>query len=344
MNGSHKKFIIIWILFVLVAISYHQFDEDFFYASSIGMEAQEIKEPAVNETSALNNMIVNECTRLILPKRIYSVFGLESSGTTFITDVLRQALGLREYRDGHAPVEDPNSFLSSDVQVQHISFPWGSWCTDPALKGAEVPIVNVILPLQCTKGTQNTSEIECCDSLVEDALGYNPNGKPVRYPRRYSLDIIQNKEWYDTHGVDQWSIIVLRDVDISVASRYKNGHCKVKELLRAEEKAGKAIIRDAINKYILNKDERMVTPESFEFWKASNDNKLRRRLSKEDDEMNPAAFPIVLTRNKVVVVSYESMVFLGDQYFEILFDTLGIETDFKPQIRNANHKYVNVSF
>ena len=64
----------------------------------------------------------------ILPEKQFTVIGKESSGTKFVTEIIRDALEQRKYREG----ERPNNLLevkfrlhgnSSDVHVQHVSLP-----------------------------------------------------------------------------------------------------------------------------------------------------------------------------------------------------------------------------
>ena len=108
---------------------------------------------------------------------------------------------------------------------------------------------------------------------------------------------------------------------------------------------------DAINKYILahgedGDDVRNVTSKTFTRWAAQqyqkeegNDShhigtsgRNRRRLS---------ALP---SRNGVVVFSYETMVKLGGTYVKVLYDALGIESNYIPDdIRNSNQKYLNTT-
>jgi len=108
---------------------------------------------------------------------------------------------------------------------------------------------------------------------------------------------------------------------------------------------------NAINKYILAHEEdgddvRNVTSETFTRWaaqryqkEAGDDNhhvgtrrRNRRRLS---------ALP---SRNGIVVFSYETMVKLGGTYVKMLYDALGIESNYIPDdIRNSNKKYLNTT-
>jgi hypothetical protein len=44
--------------------------------------------------------------------------------------------------------------------------------------------------------------------------------------------------------------------------------------------------------------------------------------------------------NNVVLVSYESLVKLEGTYIKMLYNVLGIESDYVPDIKNGNSKYV----
>lgn len=67
-----------------------------------------------------------------------------------------------------------------------------------------------------------------CNAIADELFGFRPNGKAVKYPPRYNLDIVSHKDWYDAHGVDQWMVIVMRDPDISAEARC-GSHCKNEE-------------------------------------------------------------------------------------------------------------------
>mmetsp|Transcript_26748 Transcript_26748/g.61569 ORF Transcript_26748/g.61569 Transcript_26748/m.61569 type:complete len:117 (-) Transcript_26748:1501-1851(-) len=53
-----------------------------------------------------------------LPSKIYTVVGLESSGTHFVSGLLAEALQTGPYRDGCSTRQK-----TGDVQVQHMSLP-----------------------------------------------------------------------------------------------------------------------------------------------------------------------------------------------------------------------------
>ena len=81
--------------------------------------------------------------------------------------------------------------------------------------------------------------------MAKDAnLTINQTGNGI-YPERYNLDIVASKEWYESKGVEQVFVIVLRDQTISAESR--NEHCPNKLLKEQEEAVGTDIIIRAIN-------------------------------------------------------------------------------------------------
>mmetsp|Transcript_3175 Transcript_3175/g.7265 ORF Transcript_3175/g.7265 Transcript_3175/m.7265 type:complete len:189 (+) Transcript_3175:107-673(+) len=54
-----------------------------------------------------------------LPDRVIAVFGLESSGTTFVTNALKAALGAVGKLELH--------YRANRTELQHVSLPWGWW-------------------------------------------------------------------------------------------------------------------------------------------------------------------------------------------------------------------------
>jgi hypothetical protein len=172
-----------------------------------------------------------------------------------------------------------------------------------------------------------------CAKMTKDLWGFPT--KEVRYPPRYNLDIVTHKEWYDAHGVEQYFIIVVRDKNISHKARSKN-HCRQPRLVEEEEEVGRDIIIDAINKYILktNQTGKKVTRETYDFWHAStfqSTHGVGRKL----------AMSSLPSGNNVVLVSYESLLMLKEPYVQMLYETLGIESNYMPSIKDGNLKYVH---
>lgn len=266
----------------------------------------------------------------------------------FVSKIIQDALQTGPYREGSRPCvetcddETPGCLLlkkkaevhpcneGSDVQVQHFSLPWGGSCH----QHPNPPLVDVVLPSPCTRDQLDETEIEECKSMRNDIWGLElDDGKPVQYPIRYQLDITTHKEWYDAHGVDQWVIIVVRDDNISFAARHS--HCNDVKLRKEEEEVGTQLIVDAINKFILEDSDSQVNSNTLKHWVAEKYQvgaEGRRILS---------ALP---SNNKVVVLSYESLVKLGSTYVRMLYETLGIQSDSIPEILDSNQKYLNLTY
>jgi hypothetical protein len=134
--------------------------------------------------------------------------------------------------------------------------------------------------------------------------------------------------------VEVFNIIVIRDSTISLKARKGARHCQNQSRAKKEEEAGTAIIVDAINKYILENDkDRLVTSETYPMWLVKNFNgngHVRRALSSAG----------LLSGQNVVLVSYESLMKLQQVYVELLYKTLGIESDYQPDFKDGNFKYI----
>lgn len=86
-------------------------------------------------------------SKSILPEKIITVIGKESSGTTFVARTIAQSMnmpGREKYRDGFFH-QERRAYDDFPVQVQHVSLPQGAWC----LQNHSHHIVDVILPAHC---------------------------------------------------------------------------------------------------------------------------------------------------------------------------------------------------
>lgn len=307
-------------------------------------------------------------TYSILPKKIYSVIGLESSGTQFVSKIIQDATKSGPYREGSTPYNCKKTAmkghecneLHKEVQVQHFSLPWGGSChVNP-----NPPIVDVVLPPQCSLEQTDPIEVSECNAMAQSLWGVQLDGRAIKYPVRYNLDIVKNKQWYDDQGVEQVFVIVIRDVKISYVAR--SWHCKDEKLRRQEEEVGSRLIEDAIHTYILNdsdEDDKLKKELLPYYWSAkqhqegshnnntdaNNSNKNKsggdtRRLgglSSDNNSVRRRLDGALLSKNNVVIVSYESLIKLGATYVKMLYDTLGIESDYiPPVIKNGNEKYL----
>ena len=269
----------------------------------------------------------------ILPKRIYTVIGLEDSGTQFVAGIINQALqNNKHYREGSRSCvgQDHRCREKQDVMVQHFSLPWGGFCK----RNIDSPVVDVVVPSQCTRKQTIQSEIDQCNEITKDIWGFETNGEPVKYPGRYQLDIVSHKEWYDAHDVEQFFIIVVRDETISSFAR--NKHCLYNDMKDREEKVGTDIIVNAINNYILKDQDEKVTSDTYKFWTAEE-------FQKDHNGKRELGVSAVPFGNNVALVSYETMMKLGPIYIKMLYQVLGIDSEYTPDIKDGNAKYMEAS-
>jgi len=263
----------------------------------------------------------------IIPKKMFAVIGLESSGTTFVTRTLSKALGYEYFLEGSIPRAE----YHNEVEVQHFSLPWGSHCVcDP-----EINIQNVVLPVACS----SIRHVPFCMDMARDLKLTTKEGRVV-YPNRYFLDIISNKEWYESKGVDITFIIVIREPTVSRNARF-HSHCGNQTLLEIEEEIGTDIMIRAINKYILH--DRKLSASTYGpwynemLWRETNNTTGRNT---DTDPPHRELSSALLSGNNVVLVSYDSLVKMDRVYVKLLYKALGIESDYMPTIDDGNEKYI----
>jgi len=155
-------------------------------------------------------------------------------------------------------------------------------------------------------------------------LNIMKGGETNIYPPRYFLDIVSQKEMMESIGVEQLFVIVLRDENIAKKARF--GHCRNKERVLKEDKIGTDIIIQAIEKYIL----------------MNNNNNNNNTLT--SDGRYRGLTSTLSSGNGIVLVSYESLMKLDQTYIRLLYTALGIESDYMPQVRDGNKKYVDSNF
>jgi hypothetical protein len=74
-----------------------------------------------------------------------------------------------------------------------------------------------------------------------------------------------------------------------------------------------------------------VTGDTYKFWAAET---FQHRFGTR----KLGALPLA---NNVALVSYESMMKLGPTYIQMLYEVLGLDTDYIPEIMDGNAKHVN---
>lgn len=272
----------------------------------------------------------------ILPKKLITVIGPESSGSTFLAKALASAVGAD-------PTKVNNKARTEDgkTDVQHLSLPWGSSCEDNSSDEMSVHVVDALVPRECFRyefapsldpsiaqaavimsqelvkvardGPQTEVEAQVLKQCHEEVFisehsnsscgakcGTGVFNGYALYPKRFSVNITSQIEWYLQRGVDVTVILSTRDRSISARSKEKN-HCNIEKLRRREDEVAIELMNEALEKY--------------------------------------GAFGSI-KRGLVIVSSYEALMSMKDAYLFGLYKQLGINSTYVPSYSDGNEKYV----
>jgi len=184
-----------------------------------------------------------------LPKRLITVLGLESSGTTFLTKIISKAVGAT-FSVGN----DDLHYTSRNAEIQHVSLPWGYWHSDGVDENSnhhDIPIIEWIPPRKCMifptlpprQVTLRKSQMvvpELCQSM---GITEFPD-----IPRRFFLNISSHIAWYRKFGVDATAVILVRDENLHLHGKLAHHNKHMLNRAQEEDAIGKEIIRDAIER------------------------------------------------------------------------------------------------
>ena len=278
----------------------------------------------------------NQLHRPILPEKVITIVGPESSGSTFLATSLAAAvgasLGITKKVNQRA--------RSGKYEIQHLSLPWG-WCCGDDI---DVNIVDAMVPAECFRyelapaldpvvaqqiwmaeqqpartlevardGPQTESEAQslqqCRDevSIFEQSnlscgakCGAGVYNGYALYPRRFSVNITSHIEWYLQRGVDVTVILSTRDRSISKRGKEKL-HCKIKDVGQREDEVALELMNEGLEKY------------------------------------GPFGS---IGRNRVIVSSYEALMSMKNEYLFGLYKQLRINSTYVPSFVDGNEKYV----
>jgi hypothetical protein len=291
----------------------------------------------------------------LLPDRLITVTGLESSGTTFVATTLAKALSegskpsfrLNTEKMSHSkPVKNEDmhntSHISSTTWIQHISLPTGYYAKhqDGFDRRYELPpTVPVLVPEECSMpqrqerkrkrneeefaspiATHNNQDATIDDSSQQARLRRRARPAPrdcqdslgietlVEYPRRFFVDIKSNAQWYQDRGVPSVTIVVVvRDTSMHFQGIWKQ-HCPNATAARLQYEHGAFLLQEAMT-----------------------------LLPPLQSSSNPQQQSVA----KIMVVSYETLMFLRETYLMDIYRQLGIGSTYVPRFVDGNAKYIN---
>ncbi|KAL7551541.1 hypothetical protein ACHAWF_014722 [Thalassiosira exigua] len=289
----------------------------------------------------------------LLPKKVIAVFGLESSGTTFLASALGAALGIID-PEVYA-IRRQGASRDGEYEVQHLSLPWGWQCEEG--QDAKAQIVEALVPQECFRYERDPS----LDSRIAPTVFFNqrrgrkspPNKKPkgafeeerrrLLHKCRHELKISKDYKYdgwscgavcgggeYDGYALypERFSVNISshiewylsRGVDIkvvlSIRDRNIEGKAKFNEHCHMEE-VGKMENEVALG---------LMTEAIEKYGKRGS-----RRGSLPGD---------VTGEERVFVVSYEGLMDVQESYLRGLYQDLGINSTHTPSFQDGNKKYV----
>ena len=158
-------------------------------------------------------------------RRVITVFGLESSGTTFLYETLSTAVNATPDIHGMTSIGDR-------VEVQHISQPWGA--TGNSIDGFTT--VEAVPPPGCA----NYYRI----------YPRNPSNNTLNCPVRFFVNVTSHVEWYRNQGIDCTAVISIRDYTAHLEGKKRHispgSSIPWRQVAKAEDAYGTQLLVDAI--------------------------------------------------------------------------------------------------
>ena len=239
----------------------------------------------------------------VLPTRLITVFGLESSGTTILTSTLASAVGAKEVLPDlvHRTMTTNES---KRTEIQHVSLPWG-WNIHGQEGKSENEVlstIDVIPPMECMvyphyplKWKQIEKDAEPADPNCRSETGFTER---VRLPQRFMVNITSHVKWYQERGVQVTAVVMVRDDYAHMQGKFGT-HNKNMTLAIQEDSHAKRLIENAMS--FLSSHE--VPPQ-------------------------------------LILVSYETLMSLQKPYLFDLYRQLEINSTYMPGFQSGNKKYV----
>ena len=206
-----------------------------------------------------------------LPDRIIAVFGLESSGTTFVTAALKVALG--------AVGKDELHCRANRTELQHVSLPWGWWRRGRP-RGSTVETIPFFPPHPCLidfdlaqsqiDSMRKRGVPKCCWAV-------NVTEYPT-IPQRFQVNITSHIRWHRSFGIEATAVVVVRDDHMHMPGKIKHsGPQKAPE----EDRIGKRLIANAMEELESPSEIVLVSYESMMSLRAPYLFNLYRKLGLE---------------------------------------------------------------
>jgi hypothetical protein len=183
-----------------------------------------------------------ERVSIVLPQTLYVIYGLESSGTTFIAKTVAAALGLDQRLEG-----DTVESRDRRIHIQHLSLPLGP--ITPAKWGYETRFSKplAIVPMYYPTGCRVQGFGRHAPGFKEVPLSCRDfmGDKVMTYPSRYFVNISSHVEWYRELGVTVQPIMVVRDPSFHFEGIMKE-HCPNSRAAFQQYEVGREIMLQSL--------------------------------------------------------------------------------------------------
>ena len=155
------------------------------------------------------------------PARVLTVFGPEGSGTKLLADLLATASGIFEQTSADR-FEKYAIWRNTEVEVQHVSLPFGYACELGPARPAVWPVFNSSL----ASSTPQWGEL---------------------MPLRGFINISHHVRALRAEGIHATAVVIMRDQGIAQRSNAVRHHCRNESIARAERQLVTRIISEALS-------------------------------------------------------------------------------------------------
>ena len=285
----------------------------------------------------------NKALHSFLPKRLITVVGPESSGTTFLSTTLAAAAGLGAKKN----VQGRARALDGSIEIQHLSLPWGWRCAankfddlDPSIN-----IVEALVPEECFRYELAPS---LDHSIAEQIFMRRGDGQEI--------DTIKVASEGPQTETEVLALQQCRNkVYISEESNYCGAKCGegVFNGYALYPRRFSVNITSHIEWYlqrgvdvtvIMSVRDRSISERGKENLHCKVKNVRRREDEVALDLMTEGLEKYGLfgsiERNRVIVSSYEVLMSLKNEYLLYLYKQLRINSTYVPSYFDGNMKYV----
>mmetsp|Transcript_4423 Transcript_4423/g.9893 ORF Transcript_4423/g.9893 Transcript_4423/m.9893 type:complete len:379 (-) Transcript_4423:22-1158(-) len=300
---------------------------------------------AIESTSSMNHPSPSNS---VLPKRIISVFGTESSGSTFLATTLGVASGAFPVNGTYVTVpsdqyNNPGRTIvehvvakratssNGEIEVQHLSLPWGMWFnveSNCLLQYAKnTAIVDALVPEPCFRFDYESSwphrmevpaPLGCRDEahISEtnvDAVNTWTCGAQCGTYENDGYALYPRRFFVNISSHIEW--YTARGVDITAVLISRD---------RSISHSGKMKLHCKDERIAQGEEARGIVLMVEALTKYGTSGTLRNELG------------------RVVSVSYETLMALQSAYLYEIYEMLGINSTYTPRFKDGNEKYIKV--